>query len=482
MWRTPWPGGRQTPCTRRPARYRPRTEVLEDRCLPSFSFAPAVNYPVSTSTNNEVYVVAADVNGDGKPDLVVESYYTQTVSVLLGNGDGTFQPAIATPVNGGGEPNGLAVGDVNGDGKLDFVVSIPDNDTVKVFLGNGNGTFTAGQAFATGVTALNSSGPVQLADVNGDGKPDIITANLYNSSVSVLQGNGDGTFQAAKTFAAGKYPVYVVVADVTGDGIPDLVVSNGTSTGTLSILQGKGNGTFAAPRRLGTGGAYGASVAVADVNGDGKPDLVVANYYSDTVSVLLGKGGGKFAAPVSFGTGLDPSQVAVADINGDGKPDIVVSNFSSNTVSVLPGLGNGIFQRPVNFGTDTGPGFLAVADVNGDGKPDAITNNYAGDVSVLINTSTPTVTSTVSAGSQPAAGNSLGVPQASRPAPVLWVYGMPGNSSGVLPVGGTATVPPTDNSPVRPATGPAHAGPRQRANGAGWTGDGVPPWLGQDIA
>jgi hypothetical protein len=478
MWRTLWPRRRQTPCTRRPANCRPRIEFLEDRCLPSISFAPAVNYSVSSSTNNEEYVVAADVNGDGKPDLVVENYYSQTVSVLLGNGDGTFQPAIVTPVNGGGEPNGLAVADVNGDGKLDFVVSIPDNDTVKVFLGNGDGTFTAGQTFGTGVTKPSSSGSAQLADVNGDGKPDIITANLYNSSVSVLLGNGDGTFQAAKTFAAGKYPVSVVVGDVTGDGIPDLVVCNSTSTGTISILQGKGNGTFAAPRALRTGGTYAGSVAVADVNGDGKPDLVVANYYSDTVSVLLSKGGGKFAAPVSFGTGLDPAQVAVADINGDGKPDIVVCNFLSNTVSVLPGLGNGTFARAVSFGTDTGPGFLAVADVNGDGKPDVITNNYAGDVSVLLNTSTPGVGGTVSAGSQPAAGTSPGV---------LLVCGTPGNSSGVLQVGGTVAVPPTDKVPVPAATGPALAGRHQRGSGAGlstagWTGDGLPPWPGPDTA
>jgi hypothetical protein len=231
---------------------------------------------------------------------------------------------------------------------------------------------------------------------------------------------------------------------------------------------------------------------VAHVNGDGKLDLVASNGYSNTFSVLLGKGNGTFWTPLSFGTGgLDPHGLAVADINGDGKPDIVVSNNYSSNVSVLAGLGNGTFQRPVSFATYSYPFLLAVADLNGDGKPDlAITADsatFAGAVSVLLNTSTPAVPSTVSAGSQLAAGNSPGVLQAGGPITVLLVCGTPGNTSGVLTASGIATAQPADNMAVRGAIGPALASRHHRGSGAvlstaGRTGDGAPPWLGQDTA
>jgi hypothetical protein len=177
---------------------------------------------------------------------------------------------------------------------------------------------------------------VAVGDFNGDGKPDLAVANWNSNSVSVLLGNGDGSFQAAQDFGAGISPESVAVGDFNGDGKPDLAVANFGSA-TVSVLLGNGDGSFRPAQDFVVGrGAY--SVAVGDFNGDGKPDLAVANFWSTNVSVLLGNGDGSFQAAQNFGTGgygSFPASVAVGDFNGDGKPDLAVANYYSNNVSVL---------------------------------------------------------------------------------------------------------------------------------------------------
>ena len=303
----------------------------------------------------------------------------------------------------------MKVGDVNGDGTPDLVVADTSVDTVSVLLGNGDGTFQLPQTFATG----SQPTAVTLGDMNGDGKLDVAVANVQNNSVSVLLGNGDGTFQTAKTFATGSYqtsPSSVALGDVNGDGTLDLVVASFTS-GTVSVLMGTRDGTFTSPQTLATGNAP-FSVALGDVNGDGKLDLAVTNIGDNTVTVLLGNGDGTFGAQQTFATGHGPFSLALGDVNGDGTLDLAVTNESSNTVSVLLGNGDGTFAAQQTFATGHGPFSLALGDMDGDGRPDlAVANTYSGTVSVRLNNNSPrvgvvftlvvptTVTSVVTSGS-----------------------------------------------------------------------------------
>ena len=224
-----------------------------------------------------------------------------------------------------------------------------------------------------------------LADLNGDGKPDLVVSNYNNTifginnhagTIAVLLGNGDGTFQAQNTFAAGYVTKSLAVADLNGDGKPDLVVGNlqsKTGTYTVSVVLGNGDGTFQS-RRTFASGKVPSSVVVGDVNGDGKPDLVVANSnYKAIVSVLLGNGDGTFQAPTTFAAGSTPFSVTMGDVNGDGKPDLVVNDRSLYSAGVLLGNGNGTFQTPSLFPTGSFPQFLLLGDANSDGKLDLIT-------------------------------------------------------------------------------------------------------------
>ena len=336
------------------------------------------------ATGIDPYAIAvADFNGDGKVDLAVANYGFNTVSVFLGNGDGTFLPqqTFAT----GSDPYAIAVADFNGDGKSDLAVANEGSNTVSVLLGNGDGTFQPQQTFATG------SEPTSLAvgDFNGDGKTDLAIANSGSNTVSILlQGYQivatDVQFQTQQTFATGASPESVVVGDFNGDGNADLAVTNYGSN-TLSILLGNGNGTFMPEQTFATGSGPG-SIAVGDFNGDGIEDLAVANRNSNTVSVFLGNGNGTFQPQQTFATGSYPWSIAVGDFNGDGKEDLAVANYNSETLSILLGNGNGTFQTQQTVYTGDDPISVVVGDFNGDGEADLAVANYASnDLSVLLN-------------------------------------------------------------------------------------------------
>jgi hypothetical protein len=344
--------------------------------------------------SNPLGVAVGDFNGDGIPDLAIANLClsdpscqsASTVSILLGNGDGTFQPQQTYTV--GQDPSYVAVADFNGDGILDLAVTNTNSNTVSVLLGKGDGTFQPQVTYAAGGAPTG----IVVADFNGDGFADLAITNFVvvsgSGTVSVLLGNGDGTFQPAMTSAVGAFPEGIAVADFNGDGFADLAVANnGSGTGnTVGVLLGNGDGTFQQQQTY-TTGANPYGIVVGDFNGDGIPDLAVTNEGDDTVGVLLGNGNGTFQPQVTYPVGASPLGIAVADLNGDGTPDLTVSNNNADppTVSVLLGHGDGTFQPQQTYPVGTSPLGIAAADFNGDGVPDlAAANEFATSPSVSI--------------------------------------------------------------------------------------------------
>jgi hypothetical protein len=336
------------------------------------TFGPQETYP----TGEGAYSVAVlDLNGDGKVDLVSVNAVKDDVSVLLGNGDGTFQPAKNYPV--GLNPYSMAIADFNGDGKPDVVTSNRGDNTVSVLLGNGDGTFGPQQTFPTGKTPR----AVAVGDLNGDGRVDVVTANLGDDTASILLGRGDGTFSFGNQQSAPAPPVapfQVVVADVNGDGIPDIITADRPDS-SVSVLLGNRDGSYQTKETYATDrGPF--SVAVADVNGDGIPDILTANYDGSDVSILIGNGDGTFQPHRDLPAGSAPYNVKVADVNGDGIPDIIVTNKNDNTVGVLLGEGKGAFRPMQTYPVASGPFEVVVADLNGDGRPDLVVSHFSATV------------------------------------------------------------------------------------------------------
>jgi hypothetical protein len=357
---------------------------LEGRALPSFVAASSVSAGSGPRT-----VAVADLNGDGIPDLAVaDNSFPYGVSVLLGNGDGTFQPPTnyATPT--GDWPTDIVVADLNHDGVPDLIVANLNDgstdSTVSILLGNGDGTFRPAHDYQAGPQAVS----VAVGDFKGNGILDLAVANQYPGStggVSLLFGNGDGTFQSPVHLPAGAAPRSVVAADFNRDGKLDLAVTDQASGGGgVNILFGNGDGTFQAPVSYRAGNSPGF-LRVADLNGDGAPDLVTTNQTANTVSVLLNQGNGTFGSATTYGTGQFPLTVAVADLNGDSIPDLITANNSGGSVSVLLGQAGGTFASPVDYSAGAGPYSVAVGDFNGDGNLDlVVTNNtFLGSATLL---------------------------------------------------------------------------------------------------
>lgn len=349
------------------------------------SFSPATNFAVGT---NPIAIAVGDLNGDGKLDLAVANQCSHDVSILLGTGTGSFEEAPTVALEGGCDLFSVAIGDLNGDGILDLVVP---NGNVLTLLGTGTGTF--GTAMNVPVGGIPVA--VAIGDFNGDGIPDLAVADQLSQLVTIHLGTGDGSYLDVGELHAVGSPTAIAIGDFNGDGKLDLAVP--VQGGAVVILLGDGTGSFGSftdffladdPGSPGVPSNPGFSVGIADLNGDGKLDLAVMSQNTNIVSVLLGTGTGSFSAATGFPVGGTPvafGAIAIGDLNGDGKLDLAVTDGESN-VSILLGTGTGSFEPFTSVSAGTSPSAVAIGDFNQDGKPDLAVANYdSNNVSILLN-------------------------------------------------------------------------------------------------
>jgi hypothetical protein len=351
------------------------------------TFRPAVEYPVGKGPEA---LVAGDFTGDGHLDLAVADSGSNDIAVLLGNGDGTLRPAVRCAV--ASSPDAIVAGDFTRDGHLDLAVS--DAAGIELLLGNGDGTFQAPQTI-TGVSPT----ALVVGDFRGDGKLDLAAAAFGSSDVYLLLGNGDGTFQTPQAYSVGNQPGYdlgfapysLVAADFTGDGRLDLATAD-FHTDQMSVLVNNGDGTFQIKENFATGEAPYAVIA-ADFTGNGRLDLATPNILSNDVSVLLGNGDGTFQPQATLAAGITPAAIAAGDFNDDGRLDLAVAGYDPSTlvgeVAVLLGNGDGTFQSPVTYDVGFLPPAIVAGDFTGDGRLDLAVAGWdpstgAGEVAVLL--------------------------------------------------------------------------------------------------
>lgn len=361
------------------------------------SFANAANSSLEVPEPSGI--VAADFNGDGRPDLAIAANIR--MYFFLGNGDGTFAPAANSPLSVPSPPyddfaspylGPIALGDFNHSGHVGLAAAQVQNDAAVILLGNGNGTFSpSSAAFANALGTPTTA--IAAADFNQDGNLDLAIVNEISGQSLVVLGYGDGAFTAAGDLFITGFPTAVALGDFNNDGKLDAVVA---ATGTqklpgsgLAVSLGNGDGTFTSgpdsPISLGT--SLSALVA-ADFNGDGKLDLAVTDSTANTVSILLGNGDGTFGPPSAIPVGNGPVAIVAGDFNNDGKLDLAVVNGVDGTVTLLLGNGDGTFTQAAGSPYPVGPGpsQIVAADFNGDGKLDlaVLTSTNDGTVSIFL--------------------------------------------------------------------------------------------------
>ena len=358
-----------------------------------FSPAPGSPVPVGAGSGN---LLLADVNGDGKLDLVTGHILGRKLTVQLGDGSGRFAPAPGSPIVLSYMPEDIKLGDVNGDRILDLGVTSSDPEVVDIFLGNGKGAFSRapGSPFAASASKGFHPGSLHLVDINEDGKLDIVTANARSNTFGTLLGDGRGGFSPGPVtnldLDAGHDRHWFAFGDLDRDGHLDVAAVNGTvgesGPGRVVVQRGDGKGAF----KSAIGGALSVPsgafcLRLADMNGDQRLDIVISHGNND-VTVLLNNGKGVFspASGSPYNIGTVGWELAVGDVNGDRKADLVVATVDS--VTVLLGDGRGFARAPGSpYAAGPGAYHLAVGDINGDGKLDVTAASFEGTgVTVLL--------------------------------------------------------------------------------------------------
>ncbi len=386
-----------------------RMATALDRTITAGSFEPKVDY---LTGNQPLDVAAGDLDGDGKVDLAVTNYNSNTVSIYrnvsnLGNiTDSSFKAKV--DITTGTGPHGITLVDVDGDGKPDMVVTNYDINSISVF----RNTSTVGNiAFANKVDFATGSYPFIIAkgDLDGDGKQDLVVSNYHSDCVSIFRNTcilgsiTDSSFAPRVNFATGSFPQGVAICNVDEDGKPDIIVTNSGSN-SISVLKNKStvgiiaDSSFASKIDFQTGN-YPFSLSVGDLDGDGKIDVATCNYSTNTVSIFRNTTSGdsitgdSFSPKVDYSTGREPYYVTIGDLNQDGKPELVVSSSTDNALSVyqnrctIGSITDTSFRTRVNFSSTNFPCFPVLCDVDGDGKSEMVVTNRNGNtISVFRNT------------------------------------------------------------------------------------------------
>lgn len=353
-------------------------------------FIPAASsdlFPESTISTGQdpVAVIGTNFTTSGNFDLAVANHADNTVSILLGNGDGTFSSAANLATGGG--PVAEATEDFNSDGIPDLAVVNQTDNTISIFIGNGDGTFALKGIFPTGKDPV----AIVTGDFDADGHIDLAVLNQTDNTISILLGNGDGTFQSQTTFVTGANPSAMVVSDFNNDGKLDLAVTN-QNANTVSVFLGNGNGTFRNSSTLSTGNTPVALAAEQfNLNNSTNADLAIVNQADGTLLIYLGNGDGTFtqgqtfALNASLETGNKPSSITEGDFNVDGLSDLAVADENANTVSILIGNGDGTFATPLILPTGSGPvGLVSGAFLGATHPPGlAIANSTANTLTII---------------------------------------------------------------------------------------------------
>jgi hypothetical protein len=368
------------------------------------NFARAQGLTVTTNVvplavgSEPAFIAMADMNGDGRLDLITANN-NNTLSVLTNGGGGAF--TIMTNLPTGNTPSGVVAADLNGDGKTGLAVANSGDSTIEIFTNNGTGKFGSNAV----LDAYSAPRYLIGADIRGIGKLDLISANSgpfpdFTGTLTVLTNDGAGHFGSNDVLNVDGSPNAVLAADVNGDGKLDLVCANSGSfpdlVGTLNILTNNGLGKFIFSETInvdtldGSSGDSGPiSIVATDVNGDGKIDLITANSDDNAVTVFTNNGQGNFSLSCNVAAGNSPNFVTASDLNGSGKPDLIVVNFGDKTLTILTNAGAGVYGVSTNLGTGLFPECVRAADLTGDGKPDFVVSLNGEDaLTVFKNTST----------------------------------------------------------------------------------------------